>query len=62
MPEFTFVLLYVDPGFIFLTLQFLAASMLGVAFYFHRTISQILRHVRLIFRRKDGEESDKFGK
>ena len=62
MPEFTLVLLYVDPGFIFLTLQFLAAGLLGVALYFHRTISQILRHVRLIFRQKGDEESDRFGR
>jgi len=57
MSEFTIVPLYIDPGIGFLTLQILAGSLLGVAFYFRRTTSQILRHVRLIFRRKDGEES-----
>ena len=56
--EFMLVLLYIDPGFGFLALQLLAASLMGAAFYFRRTTSQILRHVRLIFRRKDGEDPD----
>jgi len=58
MPQFNLVLLYIDPGMAALALQFLAASLLGAAFYFRRTTFQILRHVRLIFRRKDGEESE----
>ena len=58
MSEFTIVLLYIDPGIGFLTLQILVGSLLGVVFYFRRTSSQILRHIRLIFRRRDGEESE----
>ena len=59
MSEFTLVLLYIDPGIGYLTLQILAGSLLGLAFYFRRTTSQILRRVRLIFRRKHGEESER---
>lgn len=59
MPEFSSVLLYIDPGIGFLTLQILAGSMLGVAFYFRQKTSQILKNVRLMFRRKDGEEPER---
>jgi len=62
MSEFILILLYIDPGIGFLTLQILAGSLLGVAFYFRRTTSQILRRVRLIFRRKDGEEPEGQGR
>ena len=41
----------------FLTLQILAGSLLGVAFYFRRITYQILKNVRQIFRRKDGEKT-----
>jgi len=58
MLGFTLVLLYIDPGIGFLTLQILAGSLLGLAFYFRRTTSQILRYVRRIFRRKAGEEPE----
>jgi hypothetical protein len=58
MPEFSSVLLYIDPGIGFLTLQILAGSMLGIAFYYRQKTSQILKNVRLMFRRKDGEEPE----
>jgi len=61
MPEFPSVFLYIDPGIGFLTLQILAGSLLGIAFYFRRTISQIQKRLRLFFRRKDIEESESPG-
>ena len=58
LSEITLVLLYIDPGIGSIALQILAASLLGAALFFHRTASQILRQVRLIFRRKGGEDSN----
>ena len=57
MSGFPIVLLYIDPGIFILVLQFLAASLLGTAIYFRRTTRQVLSCLRLIPRRKDGDES-----
>ena len=56
MSESGLVLLYIDPGMGFVALQILMGSLMGIAFYFRRTSSQILKRVRLFFQRKGGED------
>ena len=62
MLEHSLVLLYIDPGMGFITLHILAASLLGLTFYFRSKTTQILKNLRLIFRRKTSEESERLQK
>ena len=59
IPESSLLILYIDPGIGFLTLQLLGGSLLGIAFYFRRTTFRILRGLRLVLRRKDAQKSEK---
>lgn len=46
------VLLYIDPGMGFIALQMLAATLLGGAFVFRRTLLNITTYIKLHLRRK----------
>jgi hypothetical protein len=52
------VILYIDPGIGFVILQFLAASVLGIAFYFRKTTRQVLDSLKFFSRRKNDSGSD----